>query len=152
MKIILSFALLLTASIVFRTSAQAQPSKQQIKFSGKLSGTIFVKNLSGNVGSQLTCEDLVVNAVGPRPGFESAPKDRVGAALGSGDIKTGKCGYFMLVTPNRTVTLEMPQPDVFQKCDNAIYLTSRTSTFTMAPESKRVINLTVRQASCTQVK
>jgi hypothetical protein len=148
MKIILSFALLLTASIVFRESAQAQPVSH--KPHGTVSGTIFIKNISGNIGSQLECGHLSVGAF-KYPAEKE--KIRFTMAAPAGDIATGKCSYLLHVPADKPFTVDLLTPELFLKsCEFYIFLTSRTSAMTLADRATRVINLTIREASCTQVK
>jgi hypothetical protein len=132
--------LILIAVVCLAAKPKSSNRKPQY---GKVKGTIFIKNISGNVGSTLKCSDLSI-VVKPLNTFTGQAK---------GDITTGKCSYSLVeIAPDTNFVLEIPKPKIFKVCDTSAFEVDGMFPQKLKPLETRVINLMIRKAACTQVK
>ncbi|MGI8638886.1 MAG: hypothetical protein ACR2MG_02915 [Pyrinomonadaceae bacterium] len=137
---VLSAMILIAAAFA---AAKPKTLNQKPPKYGKVKGTIYIKNISGNIGNSLKCQDLNI-VVKPLSTFTGQAK---------GDITTGKCSYLLVeIAPDTNFVLEIPKPKIFKVCDTSAFEVDGMFPQKIKPFETRVINLMIRKATCTQVK
>jgi hypothetical protein len=118
------------------------PTNPNASKSGEIKGTIFIKNISGNIGNSLRCFHLII-----------ASSQSLFAAQATGDITTGKCSYFLgQVKSDENFVLTIRKPKLFKVCETGTFEVDGMFPQKIKPSETRVINLMIRKAACTQVK
>ncbi|MEP6704463.1 MAG: hypothetical protein ABJB34_06640 [Acidobacteriota bacterium] len=143
-KLSLMSAALILITTAFASAQPRTPSNPNAPKNGNVKGTIFIKNISGNIGNSLRCYHLIVD-ISPSMSY---------AAEASGDIKTGQCSYFIIqVKPDQNFVLTIPKPALFKKfCDTSAFEVDGMYPQKIKPSETRVVNLMIRKAACTQLK
>jgi hypothetical protein len=131
---------LMTAALIV-IFAGITPAQVKTK-TGTVNGTIFLKSISGNLGTTLHCYDFYVHTVPDSPL----------AAQASGDITSGQCTYSLHAVAERNFVVEIAKPNIFKKCDSGVFTVDGMFRQKIKRGEERIINITVRNIYCSVVK